>query len=337
MSRILSADFRLPSDDWYPVERQGEFVNHASKVVQVIDEQALDAILNRFSSEATAENFAGLLIDYDHFSLDTKKPSEAAGWAMELRNRAGVLESRVRWTGSGRPKVEGGDFRFFSTVYLPSECEVIGNREVNGVAYSVLRPLRLDRLAVTNDPNNKGNAPISNRSPGGDPATNQNETMNPELLTLLGLSATASLEDVLKAVKALQSKLSTAETTCTEITNREKALKAVHDDLLATAVEADLMTYAGVIANRDTMKAQLLANRKGTLDILAALKPAQAATSAPITNRSAAKTPTGDQAATPDTERQRGEVVNAHMIANRCSFQDAWDAVRAAKPELFKS
>ena len=44
-------------------------------------------MVNAFRAEAQKQNFAGLLIDFDHFSLDEKLKSEAAGWITALEAR----------------------------------------------------------------------------------------------------------------------------------------------------------------------------------------------------------------------------------------------------------
>ena len=49
-------------------------------VDRLVDPEACAAMANRFADEAKGANFAGLLVDFDHFSLDGEKRSEAAGW-----------------------------------------------------------------------------------------------------------------------------------------------------------------------------------------------------------------------------------------------------------------
>ena len=61
-------------------------------------------MVNRFNEEARAENFAGLLVDFDHFSLDGEKRSEAAGWIVALEARC---QSAV---GSWQFAVNSGQF-----------------------------------------------------------------------------------------------------------------------------------------------------------------------------------------------------------------------------------
>ena len=84
---ILNREFKLPADGWYQVAPLGEFPHSASGVVQVVDAVACVSMVNRFNEEAMGENFAGLLIDFDHFSLDQRNKSEAAGWITGLEAR----------------------------------------------------------------------------------------------------------------------------------------------------------------------------------------------------------------------------------------------------------
>ena len=44
----------------------------------------------RCSADAAVDNFAGVLVDFDHFSLDDRARSEAAGWIVGLEARGEV-------------------------------------------------------------------------------------------------------------------------------------------------------------------------------------------------------------------------------------------------------
>jgi phage I-like protein len=96
--------FLLSDDGWIHVTPVGEFPHHVG-FVQVIDRRACDLMADDFAKRRKEEGdrFAGLLVDYDHFSLDTEKPSEAAGWLTEHEARDDGLWGRVRWTDAGLP------------------------------------------------------------------------------------------------------------------------------------------------------------------------------------------------------------------------------------------
>ena len=180
---LLNRDgFQMPADGWYQVAPLGEFAHAQAGLTQVVDLDACKAMANRFAEEAKAPNFAGLLVDFDHFSLDGEKRSEAAGWitALEMRNAecgagngdvsrrgaeaqsGGGLFAKIRWSDVGEEAVKGGRYRFLSPVWNRADCVDLGGGRV--------RPVRLLNAAVTNDPNLKGMLPLSNRTPGGDGA-----------------------------------------------------------------------------------------------------------------------------------------------------------------------
>jgi phage I-like protein len=156
---LLNRDgFQMPADGWYQVAPLGEFAHAAAGVVQVVDRDACAAMVNRFAEDAAVANFAGLLVDFDHFSLDGEKRSEAAGWITALENRDGGLFAQIRWSDLGEEAVKGGRYRFLSPVWNRTDCVDLGGGRV--------RPVRLLNAAVTNDPNLKGMRPLSNSAAG---------------------------------------------------------------------------------------------------------------------------------------------------------------------------
>ncbi len=319
-ARILNRAGKLPDDGFYQIETTGEHINHRARVIQVIDAAAVDSIVNRFAAEAAAvgEDFAGQQIYKDHLGNSEENSTEALGWAMEVRNRAGVPEARIKWTALGLPLVESKPdqppvYKFFSTEYQPHECEKIGTRIVNRKSYDVVRPLRLDGLSLTNDPNNKGQRPISNRhgNPAGAADENQTNTPMKSLLKKLGLAEDASEESAVAALQAIQNRGSQVE-----------SLTAERDALLTVQVDSDLAKYANRFkaADRDKWRKQLIANRAGAIELLESVEvaaaPAEGARDPErITNRAAARTPAEIAAAQTAThDKARGA-----KIANRAA------------------
>jgi hypothetical protein len=162
---ILNRDFLRPTDGWYALEVPGEHPNRVADVVQVIDETAVASIVRRFNQEAEhyeAQNgvaYPGMLIDIEHFKHDAGRETRAYGWLVGMQNRNGVPYGQIRWTAIGQQAVDGGEYRFFSTEYDPKDLVVL-----NGTRPSRVRPMRLDGLTLTNEPNNRGGKPITNRS-----------------------------------------------------------------------------------------------------------------------------------------------------------------------------
>lgn len=338
---ILNKDFALPPDGWFQVVPMGKFPHPSGD--QIIDATACDAIVNRFKVDAAATNFGGILLDYDHFSLDTDKPSEAAGWIMDLQNRADGVYAQIRWAGDGEAKVKSGAYRYVSPVWNRSDCVAVGN---------ALRPMRLSSVALTNDPNIKVIKPLSNRSAEPAPADSGKATpgstggkesimdYKAELLALLGLPAEATdqqiadakaakaceMENACKEKDAMQNRAVTAET---KLLDYEKAA-------LIVQVDKDLDEHKDVIANREEVKAQLLVNREGTLKIIKSMRKPEAMPAA-LHNRDG-KTPTAEQIA--DEKKlaaERGAFIAEVKLKNRCSNAQAWQLAATLKPELFKT
>jgi hypothetical protein len=165
--------FEIDPSGWVHICPKGEFpVNHpcmgpggvstVRRLVQVLDDQALDSLVNEFAAAASAagDSFPGLLIDFDHFSEDTDKPSTAAGWLQQLRREGDDVLGLIRWTDKGLAAIQGGEFRFLSPTWLPADCESLGPDRI--------RPLRLSGGGLTNKPNISAMKPICNRGPMSD-------------------------------------------------------------------------------------------------------------------------------------------------------------------------
>lgn len=311
-ARILNRAGQLPADGWHQIEVTGEHLNPVAGVVQVIDVKAVDSIVNRFAAAAAeaGETFAGVLIDQEHFSLDPEKSSEAFGWLKEVRNRDGQLEGRIDWTDIGEPAVKSGRFKFFSTVYDKANVEQVGSRKIKNRAFPAVRPLALDGLALTNKPNNRGGRPISNRQPAEAETAQPTKTTMKQVNVILGLAEDAPETSAVGEIQKIKNRAAALET-------ENGTLKTERDGLLTAQVEADLEKYKGVIKNRDQVKAQLIANRAGTLAVLESLQPATPpAGQDKITNRGSASTPSG--AATESDEKAKSaEKARAAKISNR--------------------
>jgi hypothetical protein len=150
--------FVLAADGWAQVCPLGEFWHAGAGVTQVVDAEACAAMATDFVGRAAEPNFPGALVDFDHFSMDAGKPSEAAGWVGALEARDDGLWAKIRWTDAGLAAVTGGRYRLVSPVFPePSACEDLGGGRI--------RPRRLVSVALTNEPNIKGGRPIANRCP----------------------------------------------------------------------------------------------------------------------------------------------------------------------------
>lgn len=149
--------------------------------------------------------------------------------------------------------------------------------------------------------------------------------MKDKLIPVLGLAADAADSAVVEAVTQLKNRIVALE-------ESNATIKASNRALLEAQVEADLAKYADRIANKDAMKKALLANRADTIALLEAITPPAAPA---LHNRATAKTPGQNGAAQKSPAQQAEELIRAKMLANRCGYRAAFEAVAAEKPELF--
>jgi len=348
MNLILNRDFKMPDDGWYQLAPLGEFPHAAAGVVQVVDVESCTSMVARFKADSAVPNFAGLLVDFDHFSLDDRARSEAAGWIVDLVGRETGLWANIRWSDVGEEAVKGGRYRFLSPVWARSDCVDLGPSTGSGQAMARVRPVRLLNAAVTNDPNLKGLVPLANASPvdrrasigradgehGKDGLTMKR--VIEKLTNHLGLPGDA-IEDVilekmqglpgLTAVVDLQNSLTAART---ELESVKGTLKTVEGEL----VNRHLAEFEGVIseATKPFWTEQLMKNRDGAVLALGELKEfvgsgkgeaettpgaAKEGTRKPLHNRATARPVIPGQSGVPtDTDNRAVKIRNrAHEIA----------------------
>lgn len=267
---LLPSDsgFQVANDGWFQVLKVGEFPHAESGTVQIVDDEALTKVVNRFNSVASTENFPGLLVDYDHFSMDRNQSSAAAGWIDKLEIRNGGVWAHARWTPTGLARIQGGEYRLTSPVltdFVATEDGDESNR---------IRPGAIDSVALTNNPNIRGMVPVSNRGKGGasewknKSARNSNSSMNykNELCRMLGLNADATDEDIQMAIdemanaKRKNADAMDEEKTKIEIENRRLArkvdeLEKTHKEIQNRRVEEALVTHKEVIGDKEEDKA----------------------------------------------------------------------------------
>jgi len=346
--------FELPQDGYVQLMPYGEFPVQAEgqagrrvRLVQVCDRAAAEAMVADFANRAGG---AGLLVDYDHGSMDTDKSSEAAAWGQEMAVREDGLYVRNRWTDRGLEAARGGRFLYLSPVFDAATLQDLGGGRV--------RPTVLLRAALTNDPNLRGIRPLANRSQspfgsvgtvpaeaggantsGLDAAKRKEQAMTEALKKLLGLAPDAADEAVLAGVQALANRAQDRDALATKVATLEQSA-------LETQVERDLDEFAPVIQDRAAAKATLLANRAEGLKLLKALKPAAAAGSA-AAGGAAGKQPVGlpnrrtgtipaDGPVEDEKQQRRAAAIRNRAAEIRkttgCSFPRSWTLAEAECP-----
>lgn len=348
LTPLFNRENQLPSDGWFHLVPRGEFPNvtdDGRKVMQVLDDAAFDAMLKNFAPK--------LLIDQEHFSHDTGKSSEAFGWIVELQKRNDGVWGRVEWTDLGDTAIKNRRYRFISPTWT----------RLQKVDAERMRPLHILDAGLTNQPNLRGMIPLSNREGQefrrNDPAdsnsnNNHNKAPMKQIAALLGLAAEASEDSILTAVTALKNRAAEAETKLGTITIENTELKnrvATQDE---EAIDAELDARNVEDAKRTKLKPVLKAmkNRDERVSFLNDVigEPAEATAGAtaqevttqtgkPVLNRGAAGTPNprgSKPAANPQEVAQKIEAeVQDYKLKNRCTYEQAHNAVRLQKPELF--
>jgi len=348
MNLILNRDFTMPADGWYQFAPIGEFPHAGADVIQVVDAEACTAMSARFKADATVDNFAGLLIDFDHFSMDGSQRSEAAGWVTDMESRETGLWGKIRWSDIGEEAVKGGRYRFLSPVWARSDCVDLGPSTGSGQVAARIRPVRMLNAALTNDPNLKGLSPLSNSGQSavgsgqfrtiGERAQQKGNDMKAvieKLVNHLGLAADATEALILEKMGGLQTGAAV-----TELQNSLSALQGKYDGLMTNlkAVEGELVNrhladFEGVISEgaKPFWAEQLVLNRTGALAALGDLKASRqeaegsgqgangsGQTRKPLHNRATVRVvvPAGDGSGTPDAESKAVKIRNrAHEIA----------------------
>lgn len=356
-AKILNRDFQHPADGWYQIEPKGDHPNRAAGVVQVIDEEAISAIVNRFNTDAQAGSLRHgneLLVDHEHFSDQPDQESRAYGWLQELQNRADGIYGRIRWTATGKAAVDGGDYRFFSTEYDPKDLKVLNSelRSPNSAPKRV-RPLRLDGLSLTNMNNNRGQKPITNRddknlpdvsASGANQQTNQRTNTMKSIAQKLGLAPEASEDAILGEVTKLQNRLTTLEPLEAENTKLKNRVAEIDGDQCETLLDACGLKKDDARRTRLVPVLKTLKNREERLSYLAdfEIKPVEPKPDKPgagrVLNRADGKGGEKQTAAT------TGEVTSAQLhveirkIMNRDGIKDfniGYNTLMAERPELF--
>jgi phage I-like protein len=337
---LLNREGTLPDDGWYHLVPLGEFPHSESGRVQVIDQAAITAMLNRFNDEARRPNFAGLLIDQEHWSYDSDKSSESFGWVKELANRADGLWGRIEFSDLGEQAVKNRRYKFVSPVFWPA-------KDIQKLDGQKVRPLRIDSFGLTNSPNFKGMVPFTNRAGADAPAEDQNQPPKHSMKQVaqrLGLSADASEDSILAAVDKLANRATSAETQATDLGKEVGELKNRNAEMLNDQV-ADELDAAGITEEtKRTKLTPVLKSMKNRAERVDFLKECVASDKQddtksgdrPVFNRADTKTPKNPTA--PD-EKSRADQQHAAIeeirLVNRCTYEQAQGLAIARKPELF--
>lgn len=115
---------------WIQLAKVGTF--HSNRYGKFsITKDDLSQMLRNFN-EVTPKPPTELPIDYDHLSMDPKKPGDgiAAGWMkqLELREDGEELWAEVEWTEPGAERIEKGEYRFISPSFVKDHTHKDGRK-----------------------------------------------------------------------------------------------------------------------------------------------------------------------------------------------------------------
>jgi len=350
---ISNSDGGFPADKWYQIAPIGEFwgINEvagggkvSNKLVkQHLDQEALLAIVANFETAKTSAgaNFAGLRIDRDHLSENDDQTTEAMGWIKNLEARADGLYAQIDWSDEGEKAIAGRRYKFVSPTWFFSVIKnsiPVPAQITNYKTFDLVRPIRLDYLALTNRPNLKGMKPLSNRGGDGiadgnhgDQQKGQSMDYKAMLLKVLGQPPEATDEQIQTACDA---QTGTADNTKKEIETLKNRVAEFEKTELDAKVSKALDDHKGKIKNKDDVKAQLEKDFDGTLKILNGIAAVEQPRSR-ILNREDGKAPASSDADV-IRNRDRDAFVEEVRIKNGCRTRSAaWDIAARQKPELF--
>lgn len=327
------ARFALPEDGFIclvplgsaPIKR-----GNGASIIQLVDAEALAAMYNR-----AVEEGGEWMIDFEHFSHDPSKGTDAAAWvpkdAESLQNRDDGLYGKPRWSNDGDEAVTGGKLRFISPEF-PDDDALLQN-----VSARTFRPLAVVGFGLTNRPNFRNTSkPLTNSDRLNLSDNNEpNKTMHKTLLALaLGLTETeldGMDEPTLKAkVQAMLDAKAAAE-------------KAAADAVTLNNKQADafILTHAKVLTNAEVsnvVRETFLKNRTAAEAMVACMTPAETLTAeeqaraakTPLHNRGKAEVPAAADAAAAVLANKRGAYAHG-LLANKSApnWNAAWARAEA--------
>lgn len=293
--------------------------------VVVFDEKSVGKVVAAFKEAAKAKDWPGILVDQDHFSCNTSKPSTALAWARDIRVGAdGSIWTKWEFTAKGKELYEGK--------MLINRSPVLDLEQLSAKEFA---PTVLTSIGMTNAPYFKDLSPLA---AAREVKNNKGEnTMDPSILKELGLQEGATLDDVLAAIKSLKDKEAAATATATDATKKAETAEA---QCRTMKCDAFIAAHKGQIADEGKFRAAYLKNPEATEEAFGLFRTAEPpkAPAARISARDAA-TPTstvGTENAVKAKIAARNNAVNAYMTAHPgCTHAAAWSACRLADPDTF--
>jgi len=332
----------LASDSgWIHIVPKGELPNAEAKIVQVLDEPALDSILANITAAKNrlGDKWPGIYAGREHFIYDDTQDSAALGWFKDFEKRAdGIWAKDDGLTPAGKTAVMNREYKYTSFVADRSDL-----KKVEGNKYRVMA---IETVGFTNQANGKELlTPIVNRnnSAGAGASAASNQQQNNErtktmksIAQKLGLAAEASEDAILAEVTKLQNRVTELTPLAeenTKLKNRvAKADEAAVSALLASHNVKDekvLNRLKPVITAIDTHEERVAA--LNDLGFKVENKPAAAAPGTRVLNRQPAAVTTTATAETPADDKELAQKImnrTVELQGKGMKFEPAWTQAR---------
>ena len=238
----------------YPVG--GTVKGAADDAVFVFDEAAAKAVMDAFKAAAKNPEWPGVLVDEEHYSLDSSKSSAAMAWAKDIRQENdGSIWTRWEFTPKGRELWESKTLLNRSPAFACTK---------DGKEY---RPFSLMSIGMTNAPHFKDLSTLA-AARAAEVKNNKGETHMKKLMAELGLAEDASEDAAVAACKALKDQASAATKA------RDEALAECRKMKCEAFIEANKAKIADVAACREAY----MANPENAEKLIAACKAPEAKT-----------------------------------------------------------
>ena len=236
---------------WIHIVPKGELPNAEAGIVQVLDEQAHDAILAGIQKDKNrlGDKWPGIYAGREHFIYDDDKDSAALAWFKDFEKRAdGIWAKDDGLTPAGAAAVQNREYKFTSFVADRSQLQKIAGKRY--------RITGIETVGFTNQANGKELlTPITNRSAeSADIFTDEetsvaNQQKNNQvkkmknIATKLGLAAEASEDAILAEVTKIINRATTAEAELAPLKNRKTELETENQTLLGEQVDGILAEH----------------------------------------------------------------------------------------------
>lgn len=315
-THLLNRLDAVPNFKWMHVCPLGEHpwtsADGKEVIVQIIDQEACEAMARTYPLSIPNSR-----VDVDHESMDIDKRTAAVGWGRKAEARNDGLWVEVEWNPDGHQLVANKVYRFNSPCFPRDGLVDLGNGR--------FRVTKLGVIALTNDPNLRGQKPLTNsRAQSANPNTKTLSTMDYKtmLLTLLGLPADASDDAVTAAITAAKGKDTTMQNRISELETQ--------------LVNRDLDEHGITDPAQRKLLTPMLANKDQRADALALMNRVKVneQTCTALHNRAGAPVPKTDKQLSQgdaDPDKAAADLHNRAMQYkhnNKTTYEVALDAVR---------